>query len=198
MLLSSEEYEGEVYNHGVAGSYTDPVLENSPEKCTEFLQLLFKCGLISSNKSSQVLSEVVLFFVLKKYGKLRLILDCRLTNQYSRTPPSGSTTGLGALSEIRVPGDQALYGSSYDIKDMFYRLRVPDWLQRYLGLPAISAGEIRGMFGNVIPGNCGSDVQVPPTFLVLLMGFFLEHLFCAGSSSGSHAFFDSSCEVCCG
>ena len=137
----------------------------------DFLKLLFKCGLIGFNKSSQVLSEVGIFFVRKKSGKLRLILDCRRTNQYFRTPPSGSTTGLGALSGVRVPAGKTLYGSSYDIKDMFYRLRVPVWLQKYLGLPSLAAGEVRQHFGDVIPADWGNDVSVSPTFLVLPMVF---------------------------
>ena len=171
MILSPEEYEGEVEHHGIAGSHTDPILKNSKKKYLEFLKLLFKCGLIGFNKSSQVLSEVGIFFVRKKSGELRLILDCRRTNQYFRTPPSGSTTGLGALSGVRVPAGKTLYGSSYDIKDMFYRLRVPDWLQNYLGLPSLAASEVRQHFGDVIPAEWGNDVSVSPTFLVLPMGF---------------------------
>ena len=134
-------------------------------------------------EQSEVESDVGVFFVLKKSGKLRIILDCRRTNQRFRTPPSGSTTGLGALSSVRVPSGKVLYGSSYDIKDMFYRLRVPVWLQICFGLQALLAAEIRETFGAVIPEDWGSDVMVSPVFLALPIGLLLEFSFCKRCAS---------------
>ena len=170
MLLEDEEFDGEVYEHGLAGLYTDPILKNSPKRYKQFLVSLFKCGLLKFKKTQDVKSHVGIFFVKKKSGKLRLILDCRRTNQYFRTPPSGATTGLGALGEIRVPEGEVLYGASYDIKDMFYRLSVPEALQLYFGLPSIGAAEARELFGDAVPSDFG-DCDISPVFCMLPMGF---------------------------
>ena len=74
MLLEDEEYEGVVYEHGVAGLYTDPILKNSRRKYKSFLVSLFNCGLLNFRKDNEVLSRVGIFFVRKKNGKIRLIL----------------------------------------------------------------------------------------------------------------------------
>ena len=84
MLLSSEEFEGVLESQGRPPWYEDPVLEKSEKKSAQFLVELYRCGVVRF--TDQVVVENGLFFVRKKNGKLRLILDARRANQMFRKP----------------------------------------------------------------------------------------------------------------
>ena len=145
MLLTSEELEGELEN-GTAKTYFDPILKHNKGKYMKFLLQLCKCGVVSFLSTSLVVCSVGIFFVPKKNGKLRLILDARRCNQYFRRPPTGNNTSLSclsSLSNVRVDPKQKLYLSQYDVKDFFYRLKLPKGLCKYCGLPQLTLGEFR-------------------------------------------------------
>ena len=74
MLLSGEELEGAL-EAGVENCFHDPCLRHSPRKYLEFVCELYKCGVVQFSEKVRV--EVGCFFVYKKDGRLRLILDAR-------------------------------------------------------------------------------------------------------------------------
>eukprot|EP00973_Karenia_brevis_P084010 11656732-Karenia_brevis.AAC.1 len=85
MLLSSEELEA-VHERGLPRTYMDPTLQHNESLYSEFIAQLFECGVISFAR--EVKCECGMFFVRKKNGMLRLILDARLANSFFRSPPS--------------------------------------------------------------------------------------------------------------
>ena len=104
-------------DEGIAGSYTDPVRQHSRKTYLQFIRMLYDRGLVSFAEARKIKTKCGLFFVTKRDGKIRLIIDARRANQKFRKPPSGSTTGLAALESVRVAEGEALYSSTYDVKD---------------------------------------------------------------------------------
>ena len=66
--------------------YVDPALTRNRRKYVKFLNDLEKRGLVKFSVACQ--EQVGLFFVKKKSGQLRMILDARRTNARFRNPPS--------------------------------------------------------------------------------------------------------------
>ena len=173
MLLSSEEYAGET-EKGIPPTYFDPVLKNNRAEYLKFLVELYNCGVITFRKTGRVKCTVGIFFVLKKNGKLRLILDARRCNQFFRRPPSGNNTSLSALSHLRVPRGEQMFVSQYDVKDFFFRLNIPEGLIDYFGLPEVLFEDLVEAFKGDVPAGLSSfsaGEMVSPAFSVLPMGF---------------------------
>jgi hypothetical protein len=109
--------------------------------------------------------------VLKKNGKLRLILDARKSNAYFRRPPGGNNSSFASLSNVRVPREKTLFISQCDVKDFFFRLQLPLGLEGYFGLPSISFSEAQSVFDVEELKLFGEDSSISPHFKVLPMGF---------------------------
>jgi hypothetical protein len=168
MLLTGEELEGEL-TKGLPNTYHDPVLKHNRSKYKNFLKELYGCGVLKA--SDWVKVEVGIFFVKKKNGKLRLILDARKSNVYFRRPPSRNNSSLAALGNVRVHQGDKLYASQYDVKDFFYRLAIPWELSKHFGLPALSWDEALEVFGEVGIKGYAPGSRIHPYFCVLPMGF---------------------------
>ena len=97
--------------------------------------------------TAPVLRAWALFFVSKKNGKLSLIVDARVANSFFRSPPTGETGSASNIADLKLGPDQQLYGSSYDVKDFFYRLMAPWEIARHLGLPGLNRDEAESIFG---------------------------------------------------
>ena len=54
-----------------------------------------------------------------------------------------AATVASCVSNVRVPKGKNPFASQYDVKDFFFRLRVPVGLTMYFGLPPISLAERR-------------------------------------------------------
>jgi hypothetical protein len=118
------------------------------------------------------LVENGLFFVQKKSNTLTRILDARKANQYFRKPPTGHNSSSAALGELRVPAGGVLWTSQFDVRDFFYRLRLPTQLQKYFGLPGVPASLLRGRVPDaVLDKSCAENGLVCPVLRVLPMGF---------------------------
>ena len=71
------------------------------------------------------------FFVYKKTGNLRLILDCRPANRVFREAPYVRLGTAGEWANLRLPEDENLFVASGDIKDYFYACGIPECLGEY-------------------------------------------------------------------
>ena len=131
---------------------------------------------------------VGLFFVLKKNGSLRLILDCRLTNQLFRRPPSTPLATAECLSSFEI-GDPAgatvgddvfVYIGLSDIENAFHRMRMPEWLSDFFSLPFdLCAGDL-GLVGTLLGGKrLRHHDRVSVAANNLPMGFTWSLFFCA-------------------
>ena len=99
----------------------DPVLKHSVKKYSDFVGVLHSCGLVKFCQSAKVTNG--LFFVRKKSGKLRMILDAWPANQLFRKAPTGQNGSAASFGELRQDPGVPLYIAQYDVKDYF-----TDWV----------------------------------------------------------------------
>jgi hypothetical protein len=130
MLLGEEELEAQL-EAGMPRLFHDPCLKHSRAKYLGFVCELYKSGIVKFSEEVKV--EVGCFFVSKKSGMLRLILDARRSNAHFRRPPSRNNCSSASFGNLRVPEGQQLWLSQYDVKDFSIALG-------FLGVwPSISA-----------------------------------------------------------
>ena len=120
MLLDDEEW-GMVLEHGdTVRPYMDERLQKDTVLYSQFVQDLYDKGMLSFTHRPQEI--VPPFFVHKKNGRQRLILDCRAANKRFKKPPPLALGAGSAWSQVSIPEDSTLYLAQSDIKDYFYSL----------------------------------------------------------------------------
>ena len=112
--------------------YWDPRLANSRRRYIEFILDLAEHQIIGFTQRPA--QEVGCFFVKKKDGRLRLIVDARATNHRCRRPPSMRIGGTASWSAIKVPAGEQLWTAQYDVEAYFYRLGIEADIGRYFSL----------------------------------------------------------------
>ena len=136
-VFGPTEAQAKLIECGVERVYQDPKL-NNVRQYAQFLQRLFSLNLIEF--SEQPTTETVgLFFVKKKQGKLRLIMDCRRSNAWFTEPAKVCLATGDAMSRLEVPEGAELYTASADLANAFYTLELPEALRTYFGLKGLSA-----------------------------------------------------------
>ena len=168
MLWSSEELEG-VIEGGLPNVYHDPVLKHSESQYLDFIRLLYDAGIIRFDTS--VKCQLGCFFVRKKNGKLRLVIDARRANAFFRVPPTGANSSSSTLGNLRIPKNKKLWVGQYDVKDFFYRIGIPAALGSYFGLPPISSSMFSKITGVGTPPGLAGARRIFPVLQVLPMGF---------------------------
>ena len=151
----------------MARVYEDPAFR-SYATYAPFVKRLFDLQLVSMSLTEPV-EQVGIFFVRKKGGKLRLILDCRRSNCHFEEPePVRLTTGE-ALSRLEIEPGQKLFTASADLQNTFYTMGMPHELRRYFGLKKVPA---RDMAVTQLEGKqvC-ADQWIYPVIAVIPMGW---------------------------
>ena len=77
------------------------------------------------------------FFVTKKDGSLRLILDTRDSNTLFAEPPYTQLASATALAEMEISPADRLHVRQGDVECCFYQFLLPLALQACFGLPSI-------------------------------------------------------------
>ncbi|CAK0899857.1 unnamed protein product [Prorocentrum cordatum] len=166
--------------------YFDPLLKRNKKMYHNFLKDLSSRGLLLATLSPA--EEAGLFFVKKADSdKMRMIVDARRANAWFGVPPSVqllSCEGFGRV-EVKLPegvafgsarGEELLNGFKLflgmtDVKDCFYRMRIPVSLAKFFSLPAAPA-HVLGLEGHELEGTrLGCDTLVFPCIGALPMGF---------------------------
>ena len=80
-----------------------------------------------------------LFGVKKDEQKDRVIFDGRRCNMFFNLPDKVSLPSPTGLADLMLPPDSSLYVCKTDMDNQFHRLRAPEWLWQYFGLPRISS-----------------------------------------------------------
>jgi hypothetical protein len=172
LLLSQAEFQERVISEGAIKPYIDPALKNRHEYSLFIKQLVEGGMLVTVNDA---ISTMTPFFVKKKNGRLRLVLDARGCNQRFRKPLKPSMGGATALTNLELDND-VLYCALSDIKDCFYILQLPEWLQKYMCLPPLFVAEA-GLAG--LPTDIlDKRGKVIPALKVLPMGWSWSVYFC--------------------
>ncbi|CAK8989683.1 Uncharacterized protein SCF082_LOCUS1918 [Durusdinium trenchii] len=127
-----EHYESQIIspeheNHDSFSPYWDPQLRFDKAKRLDFILRLHRSGLVSLRKSPK--SFIGAFFVKKKTpDAIRMVLDCRGTNQLHQPPPTtrlGSARGYADLDLSDEPLESG-WGIEADVNDAFYNFSIPE------------------------------------------------------------------------
>eukprot|EP00971_Amphidinium_carterae_P328794 6460860-Amphidinium_carterae.2 len=105
------------------------------ENYNEFINEAIRRGVVVCALEAQ--EEVTAFFVAKKSpDEIRLVLDCRASNQWFTDPPSTQLFTGASLGQLEI-GEGQVYIGSLDVKSAFYQHALPPHLRKYFGLPRI-------------------------------------------------------------
>lgn len=170
MMLTEAEW-GQVIEEGnTMKPYMDTKLQNSAQEYQNFVKTLYDAGMINFTSDPQDL--VTPFFVAKKDGRQRLILDCRGVNKRFRAPPAMSLAAGYTWSHLQIPKNKNLYVAQSDIKDYFYHLKMPDSLQPLFSMPSVPSSLLRSW---KVAANRGGEAdregQAFPMLRVVPMGW---------------------------
>eukprot|EP00974_Lingulodinium_polyedra_P114714 11108736-Lingulodinium_polyedra.AAC.1 len=100
----------------------DSRLRFNPKIYEEFVRDLDKRDLLFWTQEPK--NVVTPFFVTKKSGKLRLILDCRATNELFVGPPGVALCSAEGLARLELPCEEDMvYTASGDVADCFHRFK---------------------------------------------------------------------------
>lgn len=128
-VLSREEASIQLDEAGVERCYSDPLLRHQPT-FSAFVKRLWKLGLVDLSTEAGV-EQVELFCVKKKQNKLRLIVDCRRSNAWFRTPENVKLTSGDSLGKLELAETDELYVCSADLQNAFYTMKMPAVLRKY-------------------------------------------------------------------
>ena len=102
--------------------------------------LLLEKGILQT--TTRPAEHASLFFVHKKDGAQRMIVDCRRANQRFRRPPGVSLATPESFSQLECEPGLRLFAAEIDVDNCFHRLRIREDLGRYFSLPPVRAGEL--------------------------------------------------------
>ena len=172
MLLGDEEMSA-VLEKGLEGDmYVDPVLEASKKDYHAFVADLVRCQLVGFTSSPRV--QVGIFFVSKKNGKLRMIIDARRTNKLFRKPPSTMLGSSDCWGRTEVSEKGPIFFAQEDVKDFFYRLGISKRLGEFFSLPKVDPQTLEGELGwlpEELADHRDGQIAMYPHLQVLPMGF---------------------------
>ena len=173
-MLLSEEERAAVLEKGLEGDmYLDPVLSNNTQAYHGFIADLFSCNILGFTSRPKM--QVGAFFVSKKNGKQRLVIDARRANRLFRTPPSTCLGSVDCYGRLEVEPGSTVFMAQEDVKDYFYRLGIEPSLGDYFALPKINVLKLREELGSLPPEVIRlvdqHDGDIYPCLKVLRMGF---------------------------
>lgn len=125
---------------GVGRCYQDPEF-NNPVTFAAFVSKLVSLNLVEVSLQPAV-EQVGLFFVKKKVGKLRLIMDCRRSNCHFEEPEPVQLATGEAMSRMELPEGKPLFTASADLQNAFYTMSMPELLRPYFGLRRCRAADL--------------------------------------------------------
>ena len=171
MMLSEEEWGEVIEQHSPIEPYMDPLLKDDLPEYSLFIQDLFHKNMVDFTEAPR--DCVTPFFVAKKSGRLRMVLDCRTVNRRFRPPPPLALSAGYSWSRLRVPKGKKLYIAQSDIRDYFYALEMPHNLRPLFCLPPVPKKLLREWD---VPADRGGDLVgdngwVWPMLRVIPMGW---------------------------
>ena len=87
-----------------------------------FFRYLARRGLVLFTRRK--LGGVTVFFVRKKTGQLRMIIDARVVYTYFKRSPPVHGCSPEILADLECVADDVVYSATIDIKDYVHRLRL--------------------------------------------------------------------------
>ena len=94
--------------------YMDENLKASPQAYADFIADIFARGMIDFDRTAT--SVITPFFVSKKSGKLRLVLDCRASNLLFAHPPDIALAAGYTFAQLEIPDGENMYIAQSDVR----------------------------------------------------------------------------------
>ncbi|CAK0857499.1 unnamed protein product, partial [Prorocentrum cordatum] len=137
-LMDPSEAEARLRQSSIPVPYSDPLLRDQ-RRWSSYVQLLHERHLVDFSLEDGVRAEI--FFVKKKGGRLRMVADCRRSNEVF-TEPLGARLATGdAFGMLEMAADDSpLTVEGADLKDAFYHLELPEQLRPCFSLRPVRAG----------------------------------------------------------
>ena len=125
--------------------YVDPTLTKNRKSYIRFIKDLKRRGLLVFD--TDVTETCGIFFVCKKNGQLRMIIDARRANRRLRPPPGVSMVSAEGLGRIEIETDNPsepvpIWVGTADVKDCFHRMGIPRWMSKLFGMPRCRHGSL--------------------------------------------------------
>ena len=160
-------FHSEVQPNSRIKPYMAEVLRQSSTAYHDFIFDLYDKGMVTFGKEHR--STITPFFVIKKNGKFRLVLDCRQTNQMFKPPPDIAMSAGYTFGQLAMEEDQTLSVAQSDIRDYFYSIGLPEYLLPYFCLPAIRPNLLRDRCAEL--SGVGDEEKIYPQMRVIPMGW---------------------------
>ena len=136
-LFSPGEAKARRKNCLISSPYVDPILKHQKNEYAQFVHRLHKSNLVEFRTEAR--ECVGVFFVWKKSGKQRMIIDARLSNLWFRSPEKVHLATGSSFSRIQVDDGPPIQVGGVDISDAFYRIELPFEFRDLFALPPITA-----------------------------------------------------------
>lgn len=166
-LLDKNEARSRLAECGLRQCYTDPALRD-PRTFGTFVKRLRDADLVEFTLEPGV-ERIECFFVGKKDGRIRMVIDCRRANCWFHHPDKVHLCTAEALSRIQLDEGQSLYVSTADLKDAFYHFELPTELRPFFTMRGVAAGEVGVSESGKIAVTPGQKIY--PRLKVLPMGW---------------------------
>ena len=115
MLADVAEHRRRLEDYGLHRPYCDKVLSSDPCASRQFCSNVLSCGVPDIGRGCACSVEHC--FVAKKFGVLRVAVDCRLSILWSQDPPE-IDMGLGdVLRNLNVEDTDQIYTATADISN---------------------------------------------------------------------------------
>jgi len=115
-MLSDAELGEKYEKNEVVKPYWDPLLVSDRGAYEGLIGDLFESHIVTFTKHCR--DRVAIFFVRKKNGSLRIIVDARGPNRRFKRPPSGGIAAGESFAQLQLEeGEEVLFVSQSDLKD---------------------------------------------------------------------------------
>ena len=173
-VLPEKEARSKLDRAGIKECYSDPLLKE-PKRYAQFLRRLADADLVEFVESVPV-EKVEAFFVGKKDGRLRMVIDSRRANCWFAPPDKVRLCTAEALSRIELEPGSTLTVCTADLKDAFYHFELPESLRQFFGMRRVTAGDVGvdNIGGRPVP----SSAFIHPRLRALPMGWSHALWFC--------------------
>jgi hypothetical protein len=154
--------------------YSDLGIRRSKRRYHRLLRLLIKRGIIDFGL--ECITEVWIFYVNKKGGLQRLVIDCRTASCHFEDCPHTALPTASCFSRLELGADEDLFFSQFDRTTVFYQMSLPAHLRPYFCLDAVQLRffpELRVRFPD-LPGTA----WIRPRFAVVPMGWSMALFIC--------------------
>ena len=140
-ILSKAAASSRLSDLGLEKCYSDPLLR-VPRVYGKFLKSLHVANCVEFSFVDDCLEIVECFFVAKKNGKLRLVIDARRSNCHFATPLHTHLCTGDGLSRIELEEGEVIHIAASDLKDAFYHIELPEAWRTYFGLRSVRARDV--------------------------------------------------------